>query len=311
MIYEHISPRETECICKCEQRRNWSPEMRLKVQEYNHNRKREQAQQSACNKTPSVSEKKQKVKVTIQQNETGFKKSVKKLFTIGLNSPKERGFMFDYFEKRGMKLESEEDVKNEFKSDKSVSILQLKAFKLQNRVEDHKKLVFKIKDIYGSLNKAAKALKIHYCTLWHLCQTPTKTVSNKRTEGMKHKMEKLSQFYHQKSVTTNVPTARQSKKNFLTSTYEEAHAKYVAWCDSNKMKAVPFRTFYRLKPNNAYSVCKIPENQCCCKLYQNFQLDKNVIHDANLKGIGSTTTEIVLGSLCPVTDALAQYGYYD
>ena len=128
-------------------------------------------------------------------------------------------------------------------------------------------------------------------------------------------MEKLSQFYHQKSVTTNVPTARQSKNNFLTSTYEEAHAKYVSWCDSNKMKAVPFGTFYRLKPNNVYSVCKIPENQCCCKLCQNFQLDKSALRDANLKGISSTTTEIVLGSLCPVadgeTDVLPQYGYYN
>ena len=128
-------------------------------------------------------------------------------------------------------------------------------------------------------------------------------------------MEKLSQFYHQKSVTMNVPTARQSKKNFLTSTYEEAHAKYISWCDSNKMKAVPFGTFYRLKPNDVYSVCKIPENQCCCKLCQNFQLDKSALRDANLKGIGSTTTEIVLGSLCLVadgeTDVLPQYGYYN
>ena len=226
--------------------------------------------------TPPVTDRKQKIKckVSLQQNEKGFKKSVKKLFTIGLNSPKKKEFMFDYFEKRGIKVECEEGAKDGFKSDQSVSILQLKAFKLQNRVEDHKKLVCKIKDLYGSLNKAAKALKIHYCTLWNLCQTPTKTISNKRTESMKHKKDKLSQFYHQKSVTTNVPTARQSKKKILTSTYEEAHAKYVAWCDSNEMNAVPFGTFYRLKPNNVYSVCKIPENQCCCKLCQNFQLAK-------------------------------------
>ena len=164
---------------------------------------------------PSVSEKKRKAKVTIEENENGFKKSVKKLFTVGLNSPKKKKFMLDYFEKCGIKVESDEGEKKEFKSAKSVSILQLKAFKLQNRVEDHKKLVCRIKDIYGSLNKAAKALKIHYCTLWNLCQPPTKTISNKRTEGMKNKMEKLSQFYHQKSVTTNVPTARQSKKKFL------------------------------------------------------------------------------------------------
>ena len=99
--------------------------------------------------------------MSLQQNEKGFKKSVKKLFTIVLNSPQKKEFMFDYFEKCGIKVECEEGAKDEFKSDQSVSILQLKAFKLQNRVEDHKKLVCKIKDLYGSLNKAAKALKIH------------------------------------------------------------------------------------------------------------------------------------------------------
>ena len=85
----------------------------------------------------------------------------------------------DYFEKRGMKVASDGEEAEKCKSDKTVSILQLKAFKLQNRVEDHKKLVERVKDIYGSLNKAAKTLKIHYCTLWQLCQTPDKSVSNK------------------------------------------------------------------------------------------------------------------------------------
>ena len=81
------------------------------------------------------------------------------------------------------------------------------------------------------------------------------------------------------------------------------------------MNAVPLGTFCRLKPSDIYSVCKIPENQCYCKLCQNFQLDKIAIQEANLKGIRTTTTEIVLGSLCPVTDAetdvILQYGYYN
>ena len=82
--------------------------MRLKVQEYNCNWKRQQAQQSTCHKMLSVSEKKQKAKVTMEQNENGFKKSVKTLFTVGLNSPKKKEFMFDYFEKHRIKVESEE-----------------------------------------------------------------------------------------------------------------------------------------------------------------------------------------------------------
>ena len=77
--------------------------------------------------------------------------------------------MFDYFRKCGIKVDCEAEPNSECKSDKTVSVLQLKAFKLQHRVENHKKLVCKIKDIYGSLNKAAKALNIHYCTFWNLC----------------------------------------------------------------------------------------------------------------------------------------------
>ena len=235
MMNRNISPWEKECIHKCEQRWHWSPEMRLKVQVYDYNWKRQQAQQtlqSTSKRTPSESEKKWKFKVSIEQHDHGFKKSVKKLFAVGLNLPKKRDFLFDYFEQRGIKLGSGNVSKKDSKFDKNVSILQLKAFKLQNRVEDKKKMVCKIKDIYGSLNKASKALKIHYCTLWQLCQLP-KTISNKRKEQMKCKMETLLQFYQQKSVTTNVPTARQSKKQFLTTTYEEAHAKYIEWCKSN------------------------------------------------------------------------------
>ena len=41
--------------------------------------------------------------------------------------------MFDYFEKCGIKVDCKGCAKGEFISDKSVSILQLKAFKLQNK----------------------------------------------------------------------------------------------------------------------------------------------------------------------------------
>ena len=218
-------------------------------------------------------------------------------------------------EQNNSKLHSPESDKCD--KSKSISVLQLKAFKLQNRVEDHRKMVHRIKEMYGSLSKAAKCLNVHYCTFWHLCQTPNKGVSNKRTEEMKDKMETLSNFYNQKSVTTNLPTARMAKKQFLTTTYEEAHSKYVQWCNANGIPFVPFGTFYRLKPCNVYSVGKIPENQCCCKLCQNFHLGKSCILQHKIKGIGSTTSELIMGSMCPVTDVtdgkstVAEYGYYD
>ena len=169
MINANISPREKECLHKRVQRSWWSPEMQLKVQQYDRNRKRLQSQQTREDATPSVSERKQKIKckVSIQHNENGFKKSVKKLFTVGLKSPKKKEFLLQYCEEHGMKVEcGGVKSESECKSDKTVYILQLKAFNLQNRVEDHRKLVERIKHKYGSLNKAAKALNIHYCTFW-------------------------------------------------------------------------------------------------------------------------------------------------
>ena len=304
--------------------------MRGNVQEYDRSRKRVKAeklklcqQEENAKANARVKKHRFNCKVVKEESSNGFTNKVKKVFKIGLNSPTKRDILFKYCESRGLKIVSP-DIKSECQSatpvsspsvTKSVSLLQLKAFKLQHRVEDHRKMVEMIKDKYGSLNKAAKALNIHYCTLWHLCQTPTKSSSKKRVQVMHDKMETLSHFYTQKSVTTNVPTARQAKKNFLTSTYEEAHSQYVKWCNENNMVPVPFGTFYRLKPKDVYCVGKIPENECCCRLCQNFHLDKSALMEAKIKGIGTTTKEIILGSLCPVTDTeggvIPDYGYYD
>ena len=304
--------------------------MRGNVQEYDRNRKRVHAEEfKFCQQeenTKANERKKQhrfNSKVIKEETNNGFTNKVKTVFKTGLNSPRKREILFKYCEDRGYKLECPELESNCESGGtppsvtKSVSLLQLKAFKLQHRVEDHRKMVEMIKTRYGSLNKAAKALNIHYCTLWNLCQTPTKrsSSSKKRVKIMHEKMETLSQFYTQKSVTTNVPTARQAKKHFLISTYDQSHSQYVKWCEENDMVPVPFGTFYRLKPKDVYCVGKIPENQCCCRLCQNFQLDKCGVNDAKIKGIGSTTKEIILGSLCPVTDTqggvIPDYGYYN
>ena len=63
----NISPREKECLRKWEQRRKWSLEMRLKVQEYDRNRKRLQADlcNSISNTTPSEKERNKKIKCKV------------------------------------------------------------------------------------------------------------------------------------------------------------------------------------------------------------------------------------------------------
>ena len=64
---------------------------------------------SISNTTPSEKERNKKIKckVSLQQNEKRFKTSVKKLFTVGLKSPKKKEFMFDYFEKCRIKVDCE------------------------------------------------------------------------------------------------------------------------------------------------------------------------------------------------------------
>ena len=100
------------------------------MQAYDHNRKRLQAEKFSISKTPeSETKEKIKFKVSLQENQQGFKKSVKKL-TVGLNSPRKKEILLEYFKKCGIKVECES--KSECKTDNTISILQLKAFKLQN-----------------------------------------------------------------------------------------------------------------------------------------------------------------------------------
>ena len=110
-----------------------------------------------------------KCKVIKVDSKNGFKTGVKKLFTVAINSPKKQQFLLEYCEKKGHQIKCEQNnsklhspESDKCDKSKSISVLQLKAFKLQNRVEDHRKMVHRIKEMYGSLSKAAKCLNVHY-----------------------------------------------------------------------------------------------------------------------------------------------------
>ena len=80
-----------------------------------------------------------KCKVLKVDSINGFKTGVKKLFTVAINSPKKQQFLMEYCERQGNKIKCEQNNQEVLSDDsykgeksKSISVLQLKAFKLQN-----------------------------------------------------------------------------------------------------------------------------------------------------------------------------------
>ena len=256
-----------------------------------------------------------------KKRKIGFESSAKKLLTAGFKSPSKTSFLIKHFEQKGLKVDfKEERVEvvsdcDEFKSSqkKKFSLLQLKSFRQQNRCTDHKAMVDEILLEFGRLNKAAQELGVLYCTLYNLCR-PLEPKTHKRTEQKKENESVLREFYELKSTTTTFPHGRLANKMFMSSTYKESHQEYVKWCEEKGIPPLSESTFYRLKPNEVYKLANMPDNMCVCILCQHFKMDRRCIEENNIKGVSAHTRDILLDSMCPVTDAMQgvskEYGQY-
>ena len=89
---------------------------------------------------------------------------------FGLKSPSKTDVLLECLEKEGVrkvsdrcacniKGENSRDVTDAVKSKKQFSILQLKAFKNQHRVHDHKKLVDEIVSYYGKYKQSRERIE--------------------------------------------------------------------------------------------------------------------------------------------------------
>ena len=297
-------------------RENLTNEGKEKVKQYDRNRKRESRSSGDVfckeeNVSNSVSK---NGKVTSEINEgkkeNTFMKSAKEFVDESLGSPSKKDFLVEYFKSQGLSVNIEGVKKKKF------SVLQLKSFKLQNRAADHRELVQRIVDHYGSLLKASKDLNQHYSTFYNLCQ-PIKQKVHRNSEKRMHNEAVIQEFFDMKSTTTSFPQARLCKKQFMNTTYEEGYFKYVDWCKDKGYPAVSNKTFHRLKPDNVYKLADTPENQCTCILCQNFKKDRQCIEKYGIKGVAKHTNEIILQSMCSVTDAdlkegvFREFGNYD
>ena len=286
-------------------REQLSLEGKEKVKEYDRNRKRQVRKNENVDFKPESVSKSSKVKM-----EGNFEASAKKVLKESLASPSKKEFVVEYFKSQGFSIDLEAVEKKKF------SVLQLKSFKLQNRAADHSALVRKIVDHYGSLLKAAKALNQHYSTFYNLCQ-PIKQKVHRNSEKKMHNECIIQEFFDMKSTTTSFPQARLAKKQFMNTTYQEAYFKYVDWCKEKGYPAVSDKTFYRLKPDNVFKLADTPENMCTCLLCQNFKKDRQCIEKYSINGIAKHTNEIILQSMCSVTDddvkngIFKEYGHYD
>ena len=317
----HVTPRDCEHMRKRAQRSRWSVEQRTKVQAYDRKRKQlfraenmlnlsnisSTSSMVSCGSSSSLSSGSSQNSKVVRIEDQAFKSCAEKLLTVGLESPSKKEFLCNYLSVKGVKVES--NVKKEpNKTDtekKRFSVLQLKAFRLQNRKTDHAAMVAEIKKYYGNLHKAAEALGQHYCTFYWLCQSLDKkpVTKCKQTVKKEETQNNLKQFFELKSTTTTFPQARMANKLFMNSTYEESYADYIKWSESKGKPACSDKTFHRLKPRNVYKLSTVPDNMCACKLCQHFRMGRKVIEEYGIKGVAKKSADIILQSMCSVTDA--------
>ena len=246
---------------------------------------------------------------------SNFKSSAKELLTVGLKSPSKASFLIKHFEKKGLKVEPRTGFKlhEKIQVKRKFSLLQLKSFKQQNRVADHKAMVDEMLHCYGSFATAAKELGENYCTLYNLCQPPLAKI-NRKTESKLENSNTLKEFFELKSTTTTFPQGRLADKLFMSTTYQDSYKQYTKWCEHKCIPALSQTTFFRLKPENVYKLASMPDNMCVCMLCQHFKLDRKCIEEYKILGVGKHTQEIILDSMCTVTDAmpgiLKEYGQY-
>ena len=304
------SIKEIWCERQRRHREKLTIEGKEKVKQYDRNRKREfrRIGSSVNYKGESVSKSvskndKMKCECNSIKKEDMFKNSAKKVVKDSLGSPSKKEFLVEYFKSQGVSVDIDGVEKRKF------SVLQLKSFKLQNRAADHRALVQRIVDHYGSLLKASKALNQHYSTFYNLCQ-PIQQKVHRNSEKRIQNEAVIQEFFDMKSTTTSFPQARLSDKLFMNTTYEEGYFKYVDWCKDKGYPAVSNKTFHRLKPDNVYKLADTSENQCTCILCQNFKKDRQCIEKYGIKGVAKHTNEIMLQSMCSVTDAELQEGVF-
>ena len=282
-----------------------------KVKDYDRNRKRQvrRSEYVVCGNSVSNAKLFKEEGCEIKPS-SSFEASAKKVVKETIQSPNKKEILVQYFKEKGFDVDLDAVEKKKF------SVLQLRSFKLQNRAADHRKLVQDIVDHYGSISKAAKSLNVYYSTFYNLCQ-PIKQKVHRKTQQKLCNESTIKEFFDLKSTTTSFPQARLANKQYMNSTYEEGYFKYVDWCKEKGYPAVSNKTFHRLKPENVYKLSDTPENMCVCMLCQNFKKGRECIDKYKINGVAKHSNEIMLQSMCSVTDAdlrngvLKEYGNYN
>ena len=231
----------------------------------------------------------------VAKSENEFDVVMDEVVTVALDSPSKK--------EKLLQLLSPGEVSDDSDKPRCASkgnfLLELKCFKLQNKVQKHGELVKRILDKYGSKRKAAEAYGLHYKTFYNLCQPPqTKTT-------LRHKMfidrkDQVSKFMHENYVSKVLPNARLAHKHFMIQCLEDSHKQYVEWCKEKKINAVAFSTYCRLKPKDVYTMQETPENECCCKICLNVGLLKKAMSVHGIKGIPSSSKEAIKVTFCEV-----------
>ena len=174
-----------------------------------------------------------------------------------------------------------------------VSVIHLQMLRRQNRLTEHKNIVQKIRNQYGSINKASASLHIPYKTLHNLCQ-PLK----KKTKTICETWVNISKFYEKETVSHEHPSAKLKGRRFMTASIEESYKLYKDHCTNEQKDPVSFSTFAHLRPKNVFKIEQTPDRQCICDQCENFRLVRRLLNRLSIKGVPSHSKECIQMSLC-------------
>lgn len=275
-------------------RANMSDEKIEKIKEYDKKRAAARRLREKTQAKKDLDEKRQydrdrkersRLKNQIPKGNQNFEKLCKKVASVARHSPNKREIVIRNFSSLSY-----------VEQKPTLSVLELSCLRRQGKVNLHRELVEKFKVAYGSLRKAAQALRIPWKTFHSYCQ-PIKPKSKKKCKQVWLDIRK---FYEQEGISTSLPGVKYTGKRYMTKTIEEAYDVYKDQCILEGKKHVSKSTFFRLRPEEIFHMAKTPDRQCICESCENFRLLRYALKRANIKGVPSSTRDIIKSTLCSV-----------
>lgn len=182
----------------------------------------------------------------------------------------------------------------------------IKTLRMQRRQSEQQRLVASLRLELGSYRNIATFAGSTVKYVHTICSVPKDKV-HRATQRFLNKKDEFHQFLSQDSISFALPGKRYAGKRYLNGTWERVTEKYEQQPEfhtKGKIAASTMRTkAYHLEGLQLSS--RVPYNQCLCSTCCNFDMIREALINAGVKGIASNKYKAVHSTLC--ADRVRQY----